>query len=109
MIPSPHSKTSFSNPTHGTTAAARFSSATSPLQALHTNKPKPPPSSKKSPANLSTEHEVPRADFSQLNLSRRMKITVLVIVSIFGTFETIFYCRAIWRWWQNRQHYVAEA
>lgn len=47
--------------------------------------------------------EYPAFSLDSLGLSKNMKIVVLVLISIFGTIETWFYCQAIWRWWKNRQ------
>lgn len=47
--------------------------------------------------------EYPAFSLDSLGLSKNMKIVVLVLISIFGTIETWFYCQAIWRWWKGRQ------
>ncbi|UPK95942.1 hypothetical protein LCI18_006877 [Fusarium solani-melongenae] len=46
--------------------------------------------------------EYPAFSLDSLGLSKNMMI-VLVLISIFGTIETWFYCQAIWRWWKGRQ------
>lgn len=43
----------------------------------------------------------PAFNLNSLGLGKRMKIAVIIIVSIFGTIETWFWCTAIWRWWQG--------
>ncbi|KAH7254590.1 hypothetical protein B0J15DRAFT_494673 [Fusarium solani] len=45
----------------------------------------------------------PAFSLDALGLSKNMKVVVLVLISIFGTIETWFYCQAIWRWWKGRQ------
>ncbi|KAH7309649.1 hypothetical protein B0I35DRAFT_482401 [Stachybotrys elegans] len=72
-------------------------------------------SAAKKPANKTDQRsdpnqdiEIPAFDFKSLGLSKNMRIVVLVIVSIFGTFETYFYCMAIWRWWKGKQAEAAE-
>ncbi|KAH8422539.1 uncharacterized protein LDX57_000293 [Aspergillus melleus] len=45
--------------------------------------------------------ELPALNLDSLGLGRNMKILVIVLLSIFGTMETYFYCRAIWRWWKG--------
>ncbi|KAM6509681.1 hypothetical protein FALCPG4_017328 [Fusarium falciforme] len=45
----------------------------------------------------------PAFSLDALGLSKNMKVIVLVLISIFGTIETWFYCQAIWRWWKGRQ------
>lgn len=47
--------------------------------------------------------EYPAFSLDSLGLSKNMKMVVLVLISIFGTIETWFYCQAIWRWWKGRQ------
>ncbi|RSL50318.1 hypothetical protein CEP54_011995 [Fusarium duplospermum] len=47
--------------------------------------------------------EYPAFSLESLGLSKNMRIVILVLVSIFGTIETWFYCQAIWRWWKGRQ------
>ncbi|KAH6962957.1 hypothetical protein DER45DRAFT_552100 [Fusarium avenaceum] len=43
----------------------------------------------------------PAFNLNSLGLGKRMKIAVIIIVGIFGTIETWFWCTAIWRWWQG--------
>lgn len=42
---------------------------------------------------------MPAFNISSLGLSRNMKIFLLVVLSIFGTIETWFWCKAIYHWW----------
>lgn len=41
------------------------------------------------------------AKFSELGATRTVKIVVIVVVSILGTMETIFYAKLGWRWWKG--------
>ncbi|KAH7251114.1 hypothetical protein BKA59DRAFT_471631 [Fusarium tricinctum] len=43
----------------------------------------------------------PAFNLNSLGLGKQMKIAVIIIISIFGTIETWFWCTAIWRWWQG--------
>lgn len=45
---------------------------------------------------------MPKFSLDGLGLSRNMKIFLVVVLSIFGTMETWFYCKAIWRWWKGK-------
>lgn len=47
--------------------------------------------------------EPPAFNLESLGLSRNMKLLVLGIVSVFGTIETWFWCKAIWRWWKGAE------
>jgi hypothetical protein len=40
----------------------------------------------------------PSFSFADLGATRTVKITVLVALSIFGTLETIFWAKALWRY-----------
>ncbi|VUC25093.1 unnamed protein product [Clonostachys rosea] len=53
--------------------------------------------------NKNDDIEMPSFDLSSLGLSKNMKILVLGIISIFGTIETWFWCKAIWRWWKGSE------
>lgn len=45
--------------------------------------------------------EIPALSLDSLGLGKNMKIFLLVLLGIFGSMETYFYCRAIWRWWSK--------
>lgn len=47
--------------------------------------------------------ELPKFSLDGLGVSKNMKIFLIVVLSIFGTMETWFYCKAIWRWWKGDQ------
>ncbi|KAI1452931.1 hypothetical protein F4805DRAFT_445510 [Annulohypoxylon moriforme] len=46
--------------------------------------------------------------FEGLGLSRNTKIAVIVIISIFGTIETIFWVQWIWRWFSGAKNDESE-
>ncbi|QSS59849.1 hypothetical protein I7I51_04645 [Histoplasma capsulatum] len=48
---------------------------------------------------INSNPEIPTFSFEGLGLSRNMKMVVLGLVGVFGTVETWFWCKAIWRWW----------
>ncbi|PGG98820.1 hypothetical protein AJ80_09457 [Polytolypa hystricis UAMH7299] len=45
--------------------------------------------------------EYPTFSLDSLGLSRNMKIFLIGILCVFGTMETWFWCKAIWRWWKG--------
>ncbi|OAA52553.1 hypothetical protein BBO_00394 [Beauveria brongniartii RCEF 3172] len=47
--------------------------------------------------------ELPKFSLDGLGVSKNIKIFLIVVLSIFGTMETWFYCKAIWRWWYGEQ------
>ncbi|EJP65336.1 uncharacterized protein BBA_05667 [Beauveria bassiana ARSEF 2860] len=58
------------------------------------------------PVTVETESgnpELPKFSLDGLGVSKNMKIFLIVVLSIFGTMETWFYCKAIWRWWYGEQ------
>lgn len=48
---------------------------------------------------MATEVQAPSVSFEGLGISRNMKLGLLVILSVFGSIETYFWCRAFWIWW----------
>ncbi|CAM1502481.1 Fc.00g044650.m01.CDS01 [Cosmosporella sp. VM-42] len=80
-------------------AASRLSFATQPVpQNKQPNKPQSPPETP-SPGNP----EYPAFSFEALGVSKNMKIFLMVVLSIFGTIETWFWCQTVWRWWKGSQ------
>ncbi|KAH7131327.1 hypothetical protein EDB81DRAFT_808377 [Dactylonectria macrodidyma] len=43
----------------------------------------------------------PTFSLEVLGVSKNMKIFLLVVLSIMGTIETWFWCKAIWYWWKG--------
>lgn len=83
---------------------------------LNTNIPPPPESPRPSSTNASAAQssasaeasqngnpELPKFSLDGLGVSKNMKVFLIVVLSIFGTMETWFYCKAIWRWWYGEQ------
>ena len=70
-----------------------------PLARFSTGRPRltKPPSSK--PANPNPEY--PPFSFEALGISRNMKLVIIGLLSVFGTLESWFWCKAIWRWWKG--------
>lgn len=73
--------------------------------SLHNKQPVSSPRHKyKETTHKETEESVPELpafNLGSLGLSKNMKIFLVVILSIFGSMETYFYCRAAWRWWKG--------
>ena len=40
--------------------------------------------------------------FESLGIGKNMKVFLLVILGVFGSIETWFWCKAIWIWWKKR-------
>ncbi|KAI1663044.1 hypothetical protein F4813DRAFT_342797 [Daldinia decipiens] len=77
--------------------ASKFSTSRS---GFSTKKPANNPSKQQQP------DEIPPAGFSfeGLGMTRRTKIAVIIIISIFATMETIFYIRWIWVWYSGTEN-----
>jgi hypothetical protein len=45
----------------------------------------------------------PAFSFNSLGLGKRTRIVLMVVLSIFGTIETLFWCKAIWQWRNGRR------
>ncbi|OTB05847.1 hypothetical protein M426DRAFT_21579 [Hypoxylon sp. CI-4A] len=61
------------------------------------------PETKKANNRSPKSEEPPPMNFSfeGLGMSRNTKVAVIVILSIFGTIETIFWIKWIWRWFSG--------
>ncbi|KAI1367561.1 hypothetical protein F5Y08DRAFT_298266, partial [Xylaria arbuscula] len=42
-----------------------------------------------------------KISFRDLGMNRTTKLVVYTVIGILGTMETIFWCKAIWRWWKG--------
>ncbi|POR34781.1 Cutinase transcription factor 1 alpha [Tolypocladium paradoxum] len=82
--------------------SSRFSTQS---RLLGSQKKAPPKAETKESAAESPSFET---SFASLGLSRNMKIFLVVVVSIFGTMETWFYCKAAWIWWKGGETQAAE-
>ncbi|EAW08774.1 uncharacterized protein ACLA_097100 [Aspergillus clavatus NRRL 1] len=45
--------------------------------------------------------EYPRFSLDSLGLSKTTKTVVIVVLGVFGTIESWFWCQTIWRWWKG--------
>lgn len=74
-----------------------------PFASLSNKPPSPaPPGSAKTHNHermAADEVQAPSVSFEGLGISRNMKIVLLVILGVFGSVETYFWCRAAWIWW----------
>ncbi|KAK5988162.1 hypothetical protein PT974_12302 [Cladobotryum mycophilum] len=52
--------------------------------------------------------DLPAFSFEGLGISKNMKIFLVALLSIFGTIETWFWCKAIWHWWKGESEDGAE-
>ncbi|CAJ2508009.1 Uu.00g091950.m01.CDS01 [Anthostomella pinea] len=83
-----------------TTTRARLSTSTRQLSktqhgsSQHGSDPSKP---------QSPDDPLPSFSFDGLGMSRNVKIVVIVVLSIFGTMETVFWAKAIWRWWNKEE------
>lgn len=46
--------------------------------------------------------EPPSASLESLGIGRNMRLFLFVVLGVFGTIETWFWCKAIWVWWKSR-------
>ncbi|KAH7042263.1 hypothetical protein B0J12DRAFT_579520 [Macrophomina phaseolina] len=49
----------------------------------------------------SANPDYPPFSFEALGVSKNMKMGIIGLLSVFGTIETWFWCKAIWRWWNG--------
>ncbi|KAB8070567.1 hypothetical protein BDV29DRAFT_180712 [Aspergillus leporis] len=57
---------------------------------------------RRSPPNDSNEPpQLPTLSFEGLGISKGTKAFLIVILCCFGTMETWFWCKTIWRWWKG--------
>ncbi|KAE8143652.1 hypothetical protein BDV38DRAFT_1449 [Aspergillus pseudotamarii] len=50
--------------------------------------------------------QYPTFGFEALGMSKGTKAFVIAILCCFGTMETWFWCKAIWRWWKGKTEEV---
>lgn len=83
------------------TFSTRLSS--SPLSNKSTDQAPPakPGSAKTHNHDQEVQVQTPSVSFESLGISRNMKVVLLVILGVFGSIETYFWCRAIWTWWKG--------
>ncbi|OTA61083.1 hypothetical protein K449DRAFT_68576 [Hypoxylon sp. EC38] len=80
------------------TASLNFSTSSSKFEKKQSTK-----NTTKSP------EELPSFSFEGLGLSRNSKIAVIVISSIFGTIESIFWIKWIWNWFSGTKDGESES
>ncbi|GME33331.1 uncharacterized protein JN550_012151 [Neofusicoccum parvum] len=77
-----------------------FSFTFSTHRALLEKSPSSPNKRRDDKASSGTP-EYPSFSFEALGISKNMRIGVIVVLSIFGTIETWFWCQWAWRWWKG--------
>ncbi|KAF4311830.1 hypothetical protein GTA08_BOTSDO12540 [Botryosphaeria dothidea] len=76
------------------TASAAFSTRP-PLRARQRS------DAKNDSEQTSSNPDYPPFSFEALGISKNMKMVIIGLLSVFGTIETWFWCKAIWRWWKG--------
>ncbi|EGD90233.1 hypothetical protein H112_02704 [Trichophyton rubrum D6] len=46
-------------------------------------------------------YRTPPVSLESLGIGKNMKIVLLVVLSVLGTIEMWFWCKAIWTWWKG--------
>ncbi|EZF33552.1 hypothetical protein H109_01942 [Trichophyton interdigitale MR816] len=46
-------------------------------------------------------YRTPPVSLESLGIGKNMKIILLIVLSVLGTIETWFWCKAIWTWWKG--------
>ncbi|KAI1391207.1 uncharacterized protein F4822DRAFT_177484 [Hypoxylon trugodes] len=82
-------------PKPSTIATSKFSTS------RHTHSTKKPSNGPSKPSE--EEIQPTPISFKDLGMTRTTKIVVLVLLSIYGTFETIFYINWFMRWWSGSE------
>lgn len=44
---------------------------------------------------------MPQFSFKDLGMSRNVKVFVYLVIGVLGTMESIFWAKAIWRWYKG--------
>lgn len=88
--------------------ALRMSTQHSPQSSSQTTSQTEPPPKGAAPINSNGNPDLGKFSFEGLGLSKNMRIFLIVVLSIFGTMETWFYCKAIYRWWYGEQPKAVE-
>ncbi|KAI0840255.1 hypothetical protein F5Y06DRAFT_252171 [Hypoxylon sp. FL0890] len=79
-----------------------ISKASTPITSFKFSTTSSRPEKKQSTKDSSKPpEELPAFSFDGLGMSRNTKIAVIVILSIFGTIETIFWIKWIWNWFSG--------
>jgi hypothetical protein len=56
---------------------------------------------KSGPGDAGVDTEMPAVSFESLGIGRNMKVVLLVVLGVFGSIETVFWCKAVWIWWKK--------
>lgn len=88
-----------------TPTASSFSTQTPHLALSSKSSPVKPGSAKTHESDqdgeVQAQAEALSVSFEGLGISRNMKVVLLVILGVFGSIETYFWCRAVWTWWRG--------
>ena len=44
---------------------------------------------------------MPQVSFKDLGMSRNVKVFVYLVIGVLGTMESVFWAKAIWRWYKS--------
>ncbi|KAL3483495.1 hypothetical protein BJX62DRAFT_220245 [Aspergillus germanicus] len=70
--------------------------------AVSLQKPASSPNAERKPTEP-VNPEFPKITLEGLGISKNVRIVLIVLLSIWGTFETYFYYQAVMRWWRARK------
>ncbi|KAL2785801.1 hypothetical protein BJX66DRAFT_314098, partial [Aspergillus keveii] len=76
--------------------------------AVSLQKPASSPNADRKPTEP-VNPEFPKITLEGLGISKNVRIVLIVLLSIWGTFETYFYYQAVMRWWRARKPAEHEA
>ncbi|KAI8630155.1 hypothetical protein F5Y19DRAFT_429082 [Xylariaceae sp. FL1651] len=70
-------------------------------------------SNESSPRHGASNNQSPSPDdfkisFQDIGMNRTTRFVVYAVVGVLGTMETIFWCKALWRWWSGGEEGKAE-
>ena len=71
----------------------RFSTQPEPRRA--------PEQAKNHEQKLPENPSMPQVSFKDLGMSRNVKVFVYLVIGVLGTMESIFWVKAIWRWYKG--------
>ncbi|OGM45031.1 hypothetical protein ABOM_005762 [Aspergillus bombycis] len=77
-----------------------------PLRSFSTRFPVANKQTSSPNVNSNEPPQYPSFNFESLGMSKGTKAFVIAILCCFGTMETWFWCKAIWRWWQGKAEEV---
>ncbi|KAB8252828.1 hypothetical protein BDV35DRAFT_166412 [Aspergillus flavus] len=77
-----------------------------PLRSFSTSFPLANKQTSSSKPDSQEPPQYPAFNFDALGMSKGTKAFVIGILCCFGTMETWFWCKAIWRWWKGNTEEV---